>query len=157
MHRIKRALGGFTIVAALAAAGAARADITVRIDGTDANGERMRGNCDLRPLSPPSNTFLGRCELAVGGERLAVAGLNVDGRPVLSAVLDGRITIRGLVESASGKLLPLVSDGAAGFPVFLRIDPFGRAWALERDVPGGGRVAVTGGAISEGRVELGIQ
>jgi hypothetical protein len=146
-------------VAAVVAPRAARADVTIQVVGTDAKGGAMRGSCALRPLSPPSNTFLGQCELSLGAERIVIAGLDVDGQSVLSAVLDGRITIRGVPRStrpASERFGQMVTDGAAGFPIYLRIDPFGRAWALERDLPGGGREVVAGGSISEGNVGLGI-
>jgi hypothetical protein len=157
MRRFVRALGGVVIGVAMVAAGVARADMTVQITGTEASGMRMQASCDLQPLSPPSNTFVGKCELIFGNERLVIAGLDVNGQPTLSAVLDGRITIRGLAQSTSARFRQMASEGAAGFPVYLHIDPFGRAWALERDVPGAGRVAVGGGPISEGSIALGIK
>jgi hypothetical protein len=160
MRRSLRGLRGVVIAVAAVAAGApgvARADMTMVMAGTDLKGDRMRVSCKLLPASPPSNTFTGRCEVTVGAERLAIAGLDVNGESVLSAVLDGRITIRGRAESASGRFLQMVVDGADGFPVYLHIDPFGRAWALQRDVPGGGREALTGGRISEGSLGLVIQ
>src|SRR5262245_28497476 len=142
MSRFRRALGVVLVLAAMLAPRTARADVTLQIAGSDAKGHAMRGSCALRPLSPPSNTFLGRCELSVGAESLVIAGLDVDGQSVLSAVLDGRITIRGVPRSTSARFEQMASDGAAGFPIYLHIDPFGRAWALERDLPGGGRALV---------------
>jgi hypothetical protein len=157
MNETLRAWGRFLIVLTMMASAAARADMTVRMGGTDAEGAQMQANCHLPPYAPPSNTFVGECDLTIAGERLALSGMDVDGRPVLSAVLDGRITIRGVARSAGKRFLPLVTDGAAGFPVYLHIDPFGRAWALERDVPGGGREPVSAGRITEGSVELGLR
>jgi hypothetical protein len=160
MLKTRQAVGGLAIglvILGAAIPGLARADFTVRIVGTEASGAGMQARCDLRPLSPPSNSFLGGCELTIGGERLAVSGLDVDGKPVLSAVLDGRITVRGLAATGSERFVKLVSDGAAGFPVYLHIDPFGRAWALEADLPGGGRARVEGGSISAGSVGLAIE
>src|SRR5262245_32709736 len=108
MRGTLRALGGIVIAVAMVVAGApsaARADVTMRLIGADVNGERMQGSCELRTLSPPSNTFVGRCEVVVGGERLTLAGLDFNGQPALSAVLNGRITIRGVAGAASGRFL----------------------------------------------------
>jgi hypothetical protein len=160
MRRSLRGLGSAAIAAAAIAAGApgaARADLTMALTGADASGDAMQASCKLVPASPPSNTFTGRCELAVGAERLAIAGLELKGESVLSAVLDGRLTIRGRAESASTRFLQMVVDGTDGFPVYLHIDPFGRAWSLQRDVPGSGREALAGGRIFEGNLGLVIR
>jgi hypothetical protein len=159
MRRLVRVLAAVATGAALSAGvqGSARADLTLEVAGSDLKGERMQGSCTLRPLSPPSNTFTGRCELTLGGEPLTVSGLDFNGEAALSAVLDGRLTIRGRAESAGKRFADLASDGKAGFPLYLHIDPFGRAWKLERDVPGGSREPVAGGAISAGKVGLDLQ
>jgi len=154
------AIWGVVAAMAVATGGTAAAgpgDMTVELVGTEAAGEAVSATCELRPVSPPSNTFTGDCDVTVGSERLSISGLDASGQPLLSVVLNGRITIRGVAEAGSGRFQQLVSDGLGGFPVYLHIDPFGRAWGLERDVPAGGTEAVAQGRISRGSVVLGIQ
>lgn len=149
------------IALALGGAGGAGAesggDVSIAATGTTSTGDLMTLTCDLHLLVVPSNSFGGGCNLTAGSDQLAIAGLGANGQRAITAVLDGRVTLRGIAEAGTGRFFVLVGDGLVGFPLHLRLDPLGRAWVIERDVPGGGTETVAGGRLSEGTVVFAIR
>ncbi len=132
-------------------------DVSIAATGTASTGELMSLTCDLHLLVVPSNRFGGGCTVTVGNDQLAIVGLGADGQRAITAVLDGRVTLRGVADAGTGRFFLLAGDGLAGFPLHLRLDPLGRAWGIERNVPGGGSETVAGGRLSEGTVVFAIR
>ncbi len=153
MRGIKTAaLAIVLVVLAVASAHATRGDVRIGANGVESSGARMQLACELDFVSVPSNVFAGACRISVGGDELVLAGSDPDRQRGPTALLNGRLTIRGFADSATGRFAPLVERGALGFPVFLEIDPLGRAWSIRADAPGGTSETVTSGAITGGRI-----
>lgn len=145
-------------VLAVAAAGAAAqtkpADLEISASGTETSGAAMRLDCDLDFVAVPSNVFVGGCRLTVGGDELVLGARDPDRQRVPTALLNGRLTIRGFADSATGRFAPMVERDAEGFPVFLEVDPLARLWAIRAGASGAAGEPVTSGVITSGRVFL---
>ena len=114
-----------------------RGDLVVMATGADAGGEPMTLACELDFAAVPSNRFTGACQISVGPDHVLLGGMDVDGVPILTVVLNGEVTVHGVAQAASGRFRQLESDGSAGFPMLIEIDPLSRAWAIRGDTPGG--------------------
>ena len=137
-----------------AAAGGRAADLVVMATGADAGGEPMTLACELDFAAVPSNRFTGACQISVGPDHVLLGGMDVDGVPILTVVLNGEVTVHGVAQAASGRFRQLESDGSAGFPMLIEIDPLSRAWAIRGDTPGGPRQTISRGRLSEGAIDL---
>jgi hypothetical protein len=113
--------------------------------------------CALTLAAVPSNQYVGRCRLILGGDALTVGGLPVDPARLVTVVLNGAVTLRGVAEEGTGQFGPLVQHGSAGFPLQVHLDPLGRAWVIRSDLPGGGSQTVASGALTRGTVTFAIQ
>lgn len=122
--------------------------------GTTGRGEKMALACGLDFATIPSNTFTGECRLTVGGDQMTLTGLGEDGAPVLTVVLNGQITVRGSAHGASGRFQELTSASAAGFPVYVEMDPLARSWAVRGYAAGQPDQAVASGSLEEGKAAL---
>ena len=138
----------------LEAAAGGRADLVVMATGADAGGEPMTLACELDFAAVPSNRFTGACQISVGPDQVLLGGMDVDGVPVLTVVLNGEVTVHGVAQAASGRFRQLESDGSAGFPMLIEVDPLSRAWAIRGDTPGGSRQTISRGRLSEGAINL---
>jgi hypothetical protein len=137
-----------------ATAGPGHSDLVVMATGADADGEAMTLSCDLALAAVPSNRFTGGCQISVGPDHLLIGGMDVDGAPLLTVVLNGALTVHGVAQTGSGRFRQAASDGIAGFPMLIEIDPLSRAWAIRGDSPGGPRQTISRGRLSEGAIDL---
>ena len=130
-----------------------RADLTLTATGADRSGDPMAVACDLLFASVPSNLFRGQCRATVGPDHVMIGGSAMDAQKLLSVVLNGRLTVRGVAEEGSGRFAPSVEAMAQGFPLHLHIDPLAREWAIRADLPEGARTLASG-ALSDGTIVL---
>jgi hypothetical protein len=156
MRWIGTAALAIVLVAAAPEARAQRntADLRIGVSGTDPSGAVMRTACDLDFVSVPSNVFEGPCRVIVGSDELVLVGRDADRQRVPTLLLNGVVTIRGFLESGTGSFASLADGGRAGFPVYLEIDPLGRAWSIRADTPAGGTETVSSGVVTGGRIFL---
>ena len=129
-------------------------DLAIGLAGSDATGQPLDLVCALTFSASPANTFVGRCQVTVGGDRLLVDGLAGEGNRLLSVVLNGSVAFQGVAVEGTGRFGPLVGRGAVGFPVLVQIDPFGRAWSITSAVPGGGTQAIAQGFLGKGTLSF---
>jgi hypothetical protein len=134
--------------------GRGRSDLVVMATGADAGGEPMTLSCDLAFAAVPSNRFTGGCQITVGPDHVSLGGMDVDGVPLLTVVLNGEVTVQGLAQAGSGRFRQVVSDGQSGFPMLLEIDPLSRAWVIRGDAPDGPRQTISGGRLIDGAINL---
>jgi hypothetical protein len=137
-----------------ATAGPSHSNLVVMATGADADGEPMTLACELDFAAVPSNRFTGACQISVGPDQVLLGGMDVDDVPILTVVLNGGVTVHGVAQAASGRFRQLASDGSAGFPMLIEIDPLSRAWAIRADTPGGPRQTISRGRLSEGAIDL---
>lgn len=134
------------------------ADLLVTGAGTSAAGQAMTVACALTLAAVPSNQYLGRCRITLGGDVLTLGGLpGGDAAKLLTVVLNGAVTLRGVAEEGTGQFGRLVQHGSAGFPLQVLLDPLGRAWVIRSDIPGGGSQTVASGALTRGTVIFAVQ
>ena len=133
------------------------ADLTVAATGAAAAGEPMAMACALTLATVPSNTYVGRCRITVGGDALTLTGLPAEARRLVTVVLTGAVSLRGVAEEGTGRFAALVAHGAAGFPLDVQIDPLGRAWTIRGALPGGGSQVVAVGGLTTGSVTFAVQ
>jgi len=139
-----------------AAAGRGQSDLVVRATGADVGGEPMTLSCDLGFASLPSNLFVGECRITVGRDHVSLGGMEADGVLLLTVVLSGELTVHGVAQAGSGRFSQVVSDGTAGFPMWIEIDPLSRAWVIRGDAPDGARQTLGRGSLSEGLINLAV-
>jgi hypothetical protein len=139
-----------------ATAGPGHPDLVVMATGADTGGEPMTLSCELAFAAVPSNRFTGGCQISVGRDHVALGGMDVDGVPVVTVVLNGELTVSGVAQSGSGRFRRLASDGIAGFPMLLEIDPLSRAWVIRGDAPDGASPTISRGRLNEGAINLAI-
>ena len=139
-----------------ATAGRGHSDLVVRATGADIGGESMTLSCDLGFVALPSNLFMGECRITVGHDHVLLGGMEVDGALLLTVVLNGELTVHGVAHAGSGRFHQVVSDGTAGFPMWIEIDPLSRAWVIRRDAPDGARQTIGRGSLNEGVINLAV-
>jgi hypothetical protein len=139
-----------------AVAGPGHSDLVVMASGADVGGEPMTLSCELAFAAVPSNRFTGECQISVGPDHVLLGGIEVDGVPLLTVVLNGELTVHGLAQVGSGRFRQLANNGIAGFPMIIEIDPLSRAWAIRGDAPDGPRQTISRGSLHEGAINLAL-
>jgi hypothetical protein len=137
-------------------ADAGRSDLAVMVTGVDAGGEPMALSCELALAAVPSNLFVGECQITVGQDHVSLGGMDVDGVALLTVVLNGDLTVHGVAQSGSGRFRQPVTEGIAGFPMWIEIDPLSRAWVIRGDAPGGLRQTISRGRLDQGAINLAL-
>src|SRR3989304_2749048 len=129
------------------------AELAVPARGTGVGSELMTLECGLTGVQAPSNYFAGQCRLTVGADEVVVGGIPDGEARLLSVVLNGELTVRGIATQGTGRFQEVVGSGLKGFPVHLRIDPLGQVWGLRGEGPGSAE-SVSTGRLLDGAVKL---
>ena len=130
-------VGALIVGGGLEPASGSGPDLVVVATGADAAGEPMTLSCGMAFAAVPSNRFTGGCQISVGRDHVLLGGMDVDGVPLLTVVLNGGLTVHGVAQAGSGRFRQAATDGIAGFPMLIEIDPLSRAWVIRGDVPDG--------------------
>ena len=136
-----------------AAAGGRAADLVVMATRADAGGEPMTLACELDFAAVPSNRFTGACQISVGPDHVLLGGMDVDGVPILTVVLNGVVPSTGW----PGGLRPLPPARERRERRFSDADRDRSAVARLGDPwrhPGGPRQTISRGRLSEGAIDL---
>jgi hypothetical protein len=147
-------VGALIVGGGLEPASGSGPDLVVVAAGADAAGEPMTLSCGMAFAAVPSNRFTGGCQISVGRDHVLLGGMDVDGVPLLTVVLNGALTVHGVAQAGSGRFRQAATDGIAGFPMLIEIDPLSRAWVIRGDVPDGVRQTISRGTLNDGAINL---